>query len=115
MCFPGESRCSRAVTSRDGSDRGPRHTPGFARVSVTLGSGKFWNKSIEKFKLEQVWGGWRWEVDGTTRFFTGILVLWVVVKEERLGRETNCKYKLEETRKRREFRFFRYMLAYNKP
>lgn len=38
-------------------------------------------------------------------FFTGFLVLWVVVKgEKRLGRETNCKYELEEIRERRELK-----------
>lgn len=67
-------------------------------------------------KLGQVWGDWRWVAEGIMRFFTGILVLWVVVKgEKRLGGETNCKQELEETRERREFRFFGYVLAYNKP
>lgn len=47
---------------------------------------------MENLKLGQVWGGWRWEAEGTMRFFTGILLLWVVVRgEERLGRETNRK------------------------
>lgn len=50
------------------------------------------------------------------KFFTGILVLWVVIKgEKRLCRETCYKQELKETRERREFRFFGGMLAYNKP